>query len=67
MTNMEFYQHADGLRHAITGAIAFYMARHDIPFSERNFMEESSSEVEDLSKGALFYGAEIFPDVPSAS
>lgn len=62
MTQVEFYQHADGLCQAITGAIGVYLAQHQIPFSEEAFNEESSSEIKELSKNALFYGAEVFPD-----
>ncbi|SOC90062.1 hypothetical protein SAMN05216358_0081 [Rhizobium sp. AN5] len=67
MTHMEFYQHTEGLRQAITGAITVYLARNDIPFSQEAFVEQSSTEIEELSKGALFYGAEVFPDAPAAS
>ena len=41
-----------------------YLAQHRIPFSEEAFNEESSSEIKELSKNALFYGAEVFPDAP---
>lgn len=62
MKQAEFYEHAEGLRQAITGAIGVYLAKQKIKFSAEAFIEETASDIEDLSKNALFYGAEVFPE-----
>lgn len=67
MTHTEFYKHTEGLQQAITGAITGYLARNEIPFSQEAFLDQTSAEIEELSKGALFYGAEVFPDAPTVS
>lgn len=64
MNHSEFYAHAHGLRQAITDAIGDYLAQKSIPFSKEALLEESKTDIEDLSKMALFYGAEVFPDAP---
>lgn len=64
MKHTEFFTHADGIRQAITDAIGDYLAQNSIPYSEEALLDESGSDIEDLSKMALFYGAEVFPDAP---
>ena len=59
MMHQEFFQHAEGLRQAITAAIGLYLTSHQIAFSEEALIEEKGDDIEDLSKCALFYGAEV--------
>lgn len=67
MTHMEFYQHADGIRHAVIAAIEGYCLTRGLPFERERFIDQKEVDLTEVSKEALFYGAEVFPDDTLAS
>lgn len=63
MTHMEFYQHAEGIRQAILTAIEGYLGTNGLPFRRDAFIEQKEVDLTEVGKEALFYGAEVFPEV----
>jgi len=67
MTHMEFVQHAGAIRGAIISAIEVYMARNGLPFSKEDFVNQKETDLEQVGKEALFYGASIVPGAAPGS
>ncbi|QWY83091.1 hypothetical protein [Rhizobium phage RHph_X66] len=67
MTHMEFVQHAGAIRMAIISAIEVYMARNGLPFSTDDFVSQKETDLAQVGKEALFYGAAVIPDATAAS
>ena len=62
MTTLDFYSHAQGIRMAVICAIESYFNAHGLPFEVEDFLAQKETDLMDVSKEALFYGAELFPE-----
>ena len=62
MNHMEFVNHAADIRVAILTAIEDYMVGHGLPFNQTEFVEQKETDLTQLGKEALFYGADMVPD-----
>lgn len=67
MTHMDFLQHAGAIRIAIISAIEGYMIGNGLPFSKDDFIEQKDTDLEQVGKEALFYGAAIVPEAAAAA
>lgn len=63
MPMLTFEALVNGLRGDILANIKIYLAAKGISFCGSNFLDETSFNVEDLAKEALFYGAATFPEI----
>lgn len=62
MTHMEFVHHAGAIRTVIISAIEVYMTGHGLPFSKDAFIDQKDTDLIQVGKEALFYGAAIVPE-----
>lgn len=67
MTHMEFVQHAGAIRLAIISAIEVYMVGNGLPFNKDDFVNQKESDLVQVGKEALFYGAAIVPEAVAAA
>lgn len=61
-----FRQHVDGIQRATLAAIETYFAENRLPFNLKAYQEQTSIDGEQAIKELLFYGAEVFPETPTA-
>ncbi|MBD9511566.1 hypothetical protein IB265_32950 [Ensifer sp. ENS10] len=62
MTHLDFTHHALDLRSAVIAAIEVYMVRQGLAFNRVSFIEQKETDLIQLGKEALFYGAEVVPE-----
>ncbi|OWZ90414.1 hypothetical protein B9J07_27905 [Sinorhizobium sp. LM21] len=62
MTHLEFTHHALDIRSAVIAAIEVYMVGQGLAFNRAAFIAEKETDLTQLGKEALFYGADVVPD-----
>lgn len=61
MDAQQFQGHVDNIEATILEAIEGYMQRHKLPWRRKDFLEQTTVNLEDMAHETLFYGAETFP------
>lgn len=61
MIASHFYMHAAQIREVIITSMSLYCTKNNIPWDREKFLERTETDLDALSKEALFHGAEEFP------